>query len=104
EGRQGRDRVTLGLHREGEAGADRLAVEQDGAGPAAPFAASVPDLTEAEAVTQHVEQQVAGRHPGVAGDAVDLEGDVRSGHGVAPLMLCSPLMLPLPRRARGRSP
>ena len=62
----GGDRAAVGLHREHQAGVDRLAVEQHRAGPAHPLAAAVLDLGWPSIVAEHVEQAVVRAHPGLA--------------------------------------
>src|SRR5215207_195759 len=71
----GHERAAVGLHREQQAAADRLAVEQHRAGPAHPLAAAVADLVVAEVVPEHVEEAVVREHPGLPLLAVDRERD-----------------------------
>src|SRR6266536_1334127 len=63
------------LHRQQQARADGLAVQQHRAGPAHALAAPVADLVMAERVPEHVEQRLVREHPGVPSRAVDREGD-----------------------------
>src|SRR5215211_1953706 len=83
----GQQRVAVGLHREQQAAADRLAVEQDRAGPAHPLAAAVADLVVAEDVPEHVEEAVVREHPCLPLLVVDRECHGQPGgaaHGADP--------------------
>src|SRR4029450_8466865 len=69
----GHQRVAVGLHREQQAGTDRLTVQQDRHGPAYPPAAAVAALVVAEDVPEHVEEAVVREHPCLPLLAVDRE-------------------------------
>src|SRR6266508_1829262 len=75
EAAHGHQRAAVGLHRQQQAAADRLAVEQDRAGPAHPLAAAVADLVVAEVVPEHVQEAVVREHPRLPLLAVDGEDD-----------------------------
>src|SRR5262249_48029271 len=80
----GCDLIAVGLHRQHQAGADRLAIEQDGAGAADAMLAAGVGAVEQEILTQCIEQRLAWLDLGGAADAVDAQIDL---HCTSPLDL-----------------
>ncbi len=71
----GGDAVALVLHRDGQAGVDRHAVDQQRAGAALTMVAAFLGAGQLQAITQHVEQHRVGRHVQGMNLTVDLELD-----------------------------
>ncbi len=74
EALHGQDRRVLALDREGQAGEDRLAVDQHGAGPALPQLAAVLGPGEPEVLAQHLEERPVHRDGDLAALPVDGQG------------------------------
>jgi len=72
----GHHRVTAGLHRKHDAGAHRLAVEEDGAGPAHAVFATDVGAGQVSLVADEIGEQQARLDSPLVGLAVDGDGDV----------------------------
>src|SRR5690242_1010753 len=72
----------LGFDGEQQAGEDRLAIHQHGAGATVAQLAAVLGASQVQLLTQHFEQGVGGRGGYLACLAVDLEGHKLLGHGI----------------------
>ena len=84
EALNGRHLTPVCLHGQGQAGPDRLAVEQHRAGPADPVLAADVGAGQAEVVAEEVREEQARRHALGVGAAVDADRhrDLGRGHGV----------------------
>ncbi len=69
----GRDLIAVGLDREHQAGAHRLAIDQHGAGTADAVLAAGMGAVEQKILTQRIEQRLARLHLGGADGAIDAQ-------------------------------
>ncbi len=84
----GGDLVAVGLHRQHQAGSNRLAIEQHGAGAADAMLATGMGAVEQEILAQRIEQRLARLDVGGTVDAVDAQIDL---HRASPLDMAAAL-------------